>query len=126
MIGERDFIQVSVIVVGIECSETAVLRLHAADPFGCAADRSFKALVAAFVHRVSDRRSIIQIRIVRIDKLERPSTALYRAPVKIPVLRSFQQLSFREPVEGFFNAGEAARISDRLKCDTGPGGIPYR
>ena len=78
-IGERKLIEPFRIGVGVEGGETAILRLHPADPVGARLDCARLRGVIAIAHlgkHLDDDRGIIHIGIGVVEELEGPSAGL--------------------------------------------------
>src|SRR6476659_4056013 len=104
MVSKGNFIQVGVIVIGIERSEAAIFRLHTANPFGCPLHRPVIGALAASIHLISHCRGVVQIRVMSVYELKRPSTSSDMPAVVRPILGLVQQLFCAYPTQGFFYA----------------------
>ncbi len=77
------------------------------------------------MHPVGNCSGIVQIGIVRIDELKRPTAAFRFSSVKLPVLRSVDQLFFGQPGKSFFRRRAALLVADLLERKRSPRGVPH-
>ena len=130
MIGERNIVEVQVVVVGIEGAPAAVATLQAADPFTPAVDRRLEPLVAKTalrpVHRHDHDGGVIEVGVMRVGILERPSAGTHVRPVGDPVAGQVEHLQGLQPVQsgsGAFDRWLGANLEQRLAHERG---VPHR
>ena len=102
MVSKRYMIQVIVIVVRVKGAPTAVLALHAEDPFGGALDVLTKLFPVHTVQRDGDNGGIIDVGIIIIGIFERPTTRTKTSPALNPIPFHIEDLLFRQPFGGTF------------------------
>ena len=104
MIGERDVVEIVVLVVGIERAPGAVLALHADDPFPRPGDRAAEVGLGAqalhAIHRHHHHGGVVDVRIVRIGVLERPAAGADIGPPRDPVAFDIQDLLAAPAIRG--------------------------
>ena len=127
MIGKWNFVERVVRVVGVEGGKPTILALHPHQPI----HRSMHILAVftgalCLMHGPHDDRGIIQIRIMRIGKLERPSAARHVGAVHAPIARLIAQLFGLEPVERARCGADRRRVTRLLHGKTREPGVPNR
>ena len=114
-------------VVGVERPPAAVLALHADGPFGAAADRLVNALglrVADPTERQHDLGGVVDVRVVVVVELERPSARGELRPADRPVALDPYLLA-KKPVGRFDERGVVARDARVAQCDHRQRRVPY-
>src|SRR6516165_5154887 len=86
-------------VVGIEGAPSAVAALHADDPLRRAVDRVAIACRIKAVEGERDRGGVVEIGIMGVLKLERPSTGTQAGTSGRPIADHLQNLLALQPVQ---------------------------
>ncbi len=130
MVRERDVVEIVFKIVGIERRKAAVAALHALDPLAAARDRLvvfIAAIVAAYpVHRHDHDSGIIEIGIVGVGVLERPSARPHVRTFHGPVTLENELLLRKQPVEALAGVVQRLRPAGLEQRVTGQRGIPDR
>src|SRR5699024_7564141 len=126
VIGKRNFVEVVILVVGVECGEAAVTRLHGAEPVRGSPDGVTVMRITGLHHGPGGRRRVVEIGIRIITELEWPAAAGCFGMVALPVTGCVQQLALAQPVQATAGRGHAGLVTDCLQCQAAQTGVPYR
>ncbi len=99
VIGEGDVVEIVVGVVDIEGSPAAIAALHADEPFRRAGDRFAIFRSVQPVERQCHHRSIVEIGVMRIGVLERPTAGPKPGPRHGPIAGEIGHLAAQQPFE---------------------------
>ena len=115
-----------VVVVAIKRAPTTVVILHTEQPLNAAANRAFHAFGVGVLHaleRHQHKRSVVDIGIKIIAKLERPAAGFRVLVLHLPVTRP-KNLLGEHPVRGLHQRGMIRRQSCFFQGDHGNAGVP--
>jgi len=132
VIGEWNLVEVIAGVVVVEGSKSAIARLHADQPVsgdlhGASVARPRRRLI----HRPSHHGGVVEVWIVRVGILKRPSAASQAGVGIAPVARLIGNLPLGQPVQratdGIVEPGLLCGLPlCRLQGKTGQAGVPHR
>ena len=129
MIGERQIVEILLVVVGVERAPAAAPALHPLDPFAATSDRFdiARAIVAGgTVHRHHHDRGVVGVGIEIVGILKRPAAGPEPRALVGPIADDIEHLARAQPVEGAGGAPDRVVAADLEHGVRGERGVPDR
>ena len=126
MISKGNLVQIIMSIIRIISGETAVFRLHAADPISRSLYRLSVTFMVRLMHGQGDDGCVIEVGIVGIAELKSPAASLELRIFVPPITVLIKELLVFEPVQGTLGMFLRRIAGFFLKSQTGEGSIPDR
>ena len=126
VIGEGDVVEIVISVIGVERAPAAVAALQALDPFARPRDRRRIMLPGCAIHRHDDDRGVVDVGIMRVGVLERPSARPHVRTPHRPVALDVEHLQRFQPFETLQRGAFGLGAAGFEQCMGDERGVPHR